>query len=197
LKSSSSACNAIVSSVAETISEEYGKKGFGDSRDEILDMIRLGVRCAREACVTVTGAFDDACGCHLGGLSVTDNGNDTLIHHCGVEEEDVILLIPETKIRKSSLDVERFRSAADASRSLIDIAKKDWHSALTENGKIVARVAGIDDNVSARAMSMGALAAGVSGTGPAISVVVRKNEGRSFLNDLDHKGYETIMTRTR
>jgi len=197
LKSSSSACNAIISAVAGVISKEYKKDGFGDSDDDIIEMIRLGVRCAREAHVTVTGAFDDACGCHLGGLVITDNSNDTMIAHNSIEQNDVILLIPETKIRKHSVDTEKLRRMSDAAMKIIKIAEKDWHTALTMNGNLIARATGINDSVARKAISMGALAAGVSGTGPAISIVVEKNDGIRFLNDLEHDGYDAIITRTR
>jgi shikimate kinase len=196
LKSSSSACNAIVSAVAEKIFKEHGK-GFERTEEGVLEMIRLGVRCARDANVTVTGAFDDACGCHLGGLVITDNNNDMLIGRSEVDRHDVILLIPDAKIRKPSLDVNRFREIADDVRELVNIADNDWYSALTRNGALVARAVGVDDKIAKKAIQMGALAAGVSGTGPAISIVVGKNEGKKFLKDLGHEGYDAILTRTR
>jgi len=195
LKSSSSACNSIISSAAEWISNEYGK-GF-EGYDGTIEMIRLGVRCAREANVTVTGSFDDACGCHLGGLVITDNNNDEIIMRRDVDEKDIILLVPDAKIRKPSLDRSRFHAFASLSAELAELAKKDWCSALTENGSLVAGAIGINDEISKKAMNMGALAAGVSGTGPALSVVVGKGDGRSFLNDLEHNGYDSILTRTR
>jgi len=195
LKSSSSACNAIISSVSGHVHEEYGK-GFRGT-EGTMEMIRLGVRCAREANVTVTGSFDDACGCHLGGLIVTDNSNDTIISRSEVGENDVILFVPRTKIRKPLLDRNRFRELADTAKDLVRSAGKDWYGALTRNGSMVARIIGIDDSIARTAIRMGALAAGVSGTGPAISVVVGKGEGTSFMNDIEHPGYETIITRTR
>jgi shikimate kinase len=197
LKSSSSACNAIVSAVSQFVSSEYKKKGFDDSEEGTLDMIRLGVNCAREAGVTITGAFDDACGCHLGGLVMTDNRTDMLIFHNDIEKHDVILLIPEAKIRKNALDVNAYRSIADASRELVNIVDNDWYSALTLNGALIARAAGIDDNVAKEALSLGALAAGVSGTGPAISIITEKNNASSLLRRLEYKGYNAIVTTTR
>ena len=195
LKSSSSACNSVISSVTEWISKEYGKgfKGY----DGTIEMIRLGVRCAREANVTVTGSFDDACGCHLGGLVITDNKNDNIIMRKNIDEKDVILLVPDMKIRKPSLDRSRFHAFASRSAELAELAGKDWCAALTENGSLVADAIGINDEISEKAMKMGALGAGISGTGPAVSVVVGKGEGRSFLNDLEHNGYDAILTRTR
>jgi len=195
LKSSSSACNSIISSVTEWIAKEYGKRFSGN--DGTIEMIRLGVRCAREAGVTVTGSFDDACGCQLGGLVITDNGKDEILMHSNVDEQDVILLIPEMKIRKPSLDRNRFHAFASVSSELAELAKKDWFTALTKNGALVAKALGIDDVISEKAVSMGALAAGMSGTGPALSIVVEKNGGASFLKDLEHDGYDAMITRTR
>jgi shikimate kinase len=192
LKSSSSACNAIISAVAERIREECGRM-FGDT----IEMIKLGVKCAKEAGVTITGAFDDACACHLGGLVITDNSNNTLIEHRPVEEKDVILLIPGTKIRKPSLNTENFRRFSEDAKKLVKIAEKDWYAALTLNGRLTAEAVGIDDGIAYKAIGMGALAAGVSGTGPAVSIVVEKGEGRSFLNDLGADAYRCILTRTR
>ena len=187
LKSSSSACNAIISSVSGRIGGE-----IGDS-----ELIRLGVICAREAGVTVTGAFDDACACHMGGFVITDNTKDELLRRTDAEENDVILLVPEDKIRKSSVDRRKYLDMAEKVREILKVAENDWYSALTKNGEIVSRIEGIRDGISADALKMGALAAGVSGTGPAISVVVGKGDGRSFLKDLEHRGYDAIVARTR
>jgi len=194
LKSSSSACNAIISAVAEWISKRYDCEVFDGGP---LEMIHLGIMCAREANVTVTGAFDDACACHLGGFVITDNHNDILLRRVRTEENDVILLIPEAKIRKPHLNRGAFCVLSDKMRKIVMNAEKDWYSALTENGRLIANVIGIDDSIAKRALKAGALAAGVSGTGPAVSVVVGKGEGRSFLNDLDHDGYGAIVAGTR
>ncbi|MBP5395100.1 MAG: shikimate kinase [Candidatus Methanomethylophilaceae archaeon] len=69
LKSSSSVCNAVICAVLDHFKTEMGN----------LDVIRLGVECAKECGVTITGAFDDACGCHLGGLVITDNTECSLL----------------------------------------------------------------------------------------------------------------------
>ncbi len=69
LKSSSSVCNAVITAVLNAYGETM----------EPLDIIKLGVECAKECKVTITGAFDDACGCGLGGLVVTDNSKNELL----------------------------------------------------------------------------------------------------------------------
>lgn len=185
LKSSSSACNAIISSVLDSEGAEM----------DVLDRIKLGVSCARMAKVTVTGSFDDACGCELGGLVITDNRCDELLYHEDIGEYDVILCIPEEKIRKTSLPLEELRSISDKTEPLIELAKTDPFKAMTINGKLIADASGIDDHLTDIAMNSGALGAGVSGAGPAIAVVLEKNSAKDFI---ERTGFNNvILTKTR
>ena len=69
--------------------------------------------------------------------------------------------------------------------------------AMTENGRIISKASDVDNSVAERAMSMGALGAGMSGSGPAVAIVVPKGEGASFARDLGLPESETIHTRTR
>ncbi len=187
LKSSSAACNAIIRAVL----------GHTGTQMDPVDLIRLGVGCAREAKVTVTGSFDDACGCGLGGLVMTDNRRDEILDRSDIDDHDVIIHVPRFKIRKSSMPVEALRAVAPELRGAIDIAMSDPFRAMTINGRVISRVQGVDNSLAERAVSMGALGAGMSGSGPAIAVVVPKGEGESFARDLGTDPTETIVTRTR
>ena len=187
LKSSSAACNAIIRAVFAEIGH----------RMDPVDLIRLGVGCAREAKVTVTGSFDDACGCGLGGLVMTDNRRDEILDRSDIGDYDVVIHVPRFKIRKSSMPVEALRAAAPELKEAMDIAMTDPFRAMTINGRVISRVQGVDNSLAERAMSMGALGAGMSGSGPAIAIVVPHGDGRSFARDLGTDPEETIMTTTR
>lgn len=187
LKSSSAACNAILRAVMSEL----------DFTMDPVDLIRLGVGCAREAKVTVTGSFDDACGCGLGGLVMTDNRRDEVLARSGIEDRDVVIHVPRFKIRKSSMPVEALRAAAPELREAIDIAMTDPYRAMTINGRVISKVQGVDNSLAERAVSMGALGAGMSGSGPAIAIVVPKGDGKSFARDLGIAQEETIVTCTR
>lgn len=187
LKSSSAACNAIIRAVSAEVGLEM----------DPVDMIRLGVECAREAGVTVTGSFDDACGCGLGGLVMTDNGRDEILGRREVEELDVVIRVPGFKIRKGALPVERLRAATDLLRPAIEMAMERPFEAMTINGRVISSVQGVDNSVAERAVSMGALGAGLSGSGPAVAIVVQKGDGESFARDLGLRPEETILTKTR
>lgn len=187
LKSSSTACNAILRAVFAELECEM----------EPVMLIRLGVECAREAKVTVTGSFDDACGSGLGGLVMTDNTSDSIIAHSDIEDYDVILHVPRYKIPKKGLDLDALHSVAPEIRMAIGLAMRKPFEAMTINGRIISHVSGVDNSIAEKAVSMGALGAGMSGSGPAVAIVVPAGEGESFSRDLDCDPEDIIITRTR
>lgn len=185
LKSSSSACNAIISAV-------FNEIGF---ITDSLTIIKLGVKCARQAKVTRTGSFDDACGCHYGGFVMTDNNTDSVMFMKDVPKYDVVIHIPERKIRKESLDMAPLKRAAKEQRKAIELSKTDFLSAMTLNGRIIADASGLDNDIAEMAMKAGALAAGISGSGPSTAIVLEYGEAKKFLKNT---GLENvIVTETR
>ena len=187
LKSSSCACNAILRAVFSVIDVDI----------DPVDLIRLGVDCAREARVTVTGSFDDACGCGLGGLVMTDNRRDEILARSDVGDYDVVIHVPEFKIKKTGLPLDRLHEVAPRIQEAIDIAMTDPFKAMAMNGRIISEASGVDNTLADRAMGMGALGAGMSGSGPAVAIVVAKGDGESFAKDLGIVPEELILTRTR
>ncbi|MDR1954392.1 MAG: shikimate kinase [Candidatus Methanoplasma sp.] len=185
LKSSSSACNAIISSVLNS-------EGFDMPA---IDRIRLGVDCARKAKVTVTGAFDDACGCELGGLVITDNRQDSVLFRKDIGEYDVVIHVPSEKIKKTGLPIEELRSISSEIEPLIELAKTDPFKAMTLNGRLIASVSGIDNSLSELAIGNGALGAGVSGSGPAVAMILEKGRAKEFIHRVHIN--DIIVTKTR
>jgi shikimate kinase len=185
LKSSSSACNAIISAV-------FNEHGY---RTDEVDLVRLGVKCARKAKVTVTGAFDDACGCFLGGFVITDNGKDEIILHRDVEDLDVVIHIPDRKIPKTGLPLAELRALAPEVEKLVELSRSDPYAAMTGNGRLISSVSGVDNSIAELAMKNGALGAGMSGSGPAIAIVLEKGDTENFLNRTGIRN--VIKTNTR
>lgn len=182
LKSSSSVCNAVVKSVLDA----YG------SDLPALDAVLLGVECAREAKVTVTGSFDDACGCEFGGLIYTDNYKDAILRREPFGKYDVVLCTPDrTKVR---VPRERYMAESAQMEAIQKIAETDPLRALTLNGALIAKITGENTDLMDRALKYGALAAGISGTGPAVAVVAESGAGRDIAAQLPCR---TIVTETR
>src|SRR2546427_8441707 len=69
LKSSSAVANAVILA---------GATALGLKIDP-MDVVKMSVDAAFDAGVTITGAFDDACASHLGGICVTDNRDRRLL----------------------------------------------------------------------------------------------------------------------
>jgi shikimate kinase len=185
LKSSSSACNAILHAVFD----EYKHK------IDTVELVKHGVKCAKKAKVTVTGSFDDACGCELGGLVITNNTENKLLVHKDIETYDVVIYVPERKIRKNTLDVENLRALDNQICAAIGIADGYPLNAMTMNGRIISEASGVDNSVAEKALQDGALGAGMSGSGPAIAMVFNEGRGQAYI---DRSGLKnTILTKTR
>jgi shikimate kinase len=164
LKSSSAAANAIA--LATTAALER-------SLDDVT-VVKLGVDGALDAKVTITGAFDDACASYFGGIVITDNMERRIIKRFELTEALAVLFyVPPQKTYTVGSDVNRMKSMASA----VKVAYKealdgDYLTALTLNGLIYSSALGYDPSPAVDALTAGAFAAGLSGTGPAVSAIV-------------------------
>jgi len=168
LKSSSAAGNAIaLATVAAS------NKNLDD-----LTVVNLGVDGAIEAKVTITGAFDDACASYFGGVVVTDNLKRRIVKRFELAEDLAVLFyVPAEKSYTVSSDVGRMKEVA----SLVKIAYKEalkgnYWTALTLNGLIYSSALGYNPSIAMDALMAGALAAGLSGTGPAVTAIVSEEK---------------------
>jgi len=157
LKSSSAAANAAVLAALDALDETLTP----------LDIVRTGVRAARDAKVTVTGAFDDACASLLGGVVLTDNATDELLRRETLDAHAVVLA-PKKRALTAESDVGRMRLLAD----FADIAWRrawegDYGGAMTLNGLVYCAALQADAAPVLAALEEGAIGATISGTGPA------------------------------
>jgi len=164
LKSSSAAANAIALATVAALDKEL----------DDLAIINLGVDGALDARVTITGAFDDACASYFGGIAITDNVKRRIVKRFEISEDlTVLFYIPEKKAYTMNANVARMRLVAP----LVKIAyrealKRNFWSALTLNGLIYSSALGYNPSIALDALMAGALAAGLCGKGPAVTVVV-------------------------
>jgi len=167
MKSSSAAANAIsVATVAAL------RKKLSD-----LEMVKLGVDAAKDAGVTITGAFDDACASYFGNIVVTDNVAQQVKRRFRVRGGYAVLFhVPSSKMYTAQSNVEKIRMMAP----LVDLAYREallgrYWSAMTFNGLIYSAALDYNVKVAVDALAAGAIAAGISGKGPAIAAVVPEN----------------------
>jgi shikimate kinase len=168
LKSSSAAANAIALATITALERSL------DDRS----VVNLGVDGALDAKVTITGAFDDACASYFGGIMITDNMERRIIHRFEPTETFAVLFfVPYTKTYTADSNVKRMKSMASAVKVAYNEALNgNYWASMTINGLIYSSALGYDSSPAVDALMAGALAAGLSGTGPAVAAIVPEHK---------------------
>jgi shikimate kinase len=184
LKSSSAAANAIVLATTAALEKKIPK----------LRMVNLGVDAALDAGVSLTGAFDDACASFFGGLVATDNLKRRVVKRTSVTGKVAVLLqIPPRKSYTKDVDRSRMRAIAPLSESAFrEVLRGNVWTALTMNGLACSAAFGQDPTIVIEVLKAGALAAGISGTGPAISILAKEENVESVRRVLETAEGEII-----
>ncbi len=188
LKSSSVAANAIVLATLAALEKNL-------KPDEILN---LAVDASLEANVSVTGAFDDAAASLYGNVIVTDNSRRKVLRTFPIDEYCVLLLVPPEKAYTADVDLEKIKTVAKQ----VEIAHNqacegNYWNAMTLNGLIYSHVLSLSTDVIIDSLEAGALAAGISGKGPAYAFVVQEQSKNAVLDILKQYKGEVIVSKTR
>jgi shikimate kinase len=162
LKSSSAAANATVLATLRAIGRDM----------EPLEMVRLGVRAALDAGVSITGAFDDACASMLGGVVLTDNRKNELLKREPIESA-VIVYAPDRKAFSSGTNVGRSRAIAPWVDMAFELAMRgEYKKAMTLNGFLYTAALGFSPEPMLAALESGVDGVSLSGTGPSYTALV-------------------------
>ena len=163
LKSSSAISSAVVLSCA---------KAFGKtmSDDEIL---KLGARTSIQTKISITGAYDDACACHFGGFNVTDNlKRKIILQHPAPRDLQVIIFIPKSRKRGN---LKKLKSMSGAFKKAWNLAStSDYWNATILNGIATTSILNSDPKIITNLIKSGALCATISGNGPSIIAIAKK-----------------------
>jgi shikimate kinase len=182
LKSSSAAANATVLATCDALGLRVGDDPADPAVDVTrIEACRLGVRAARDAGVTVTGAFDDATASMLGGVTVTDNGADELRSREPVDWE-VLVWTPPERAYSADADVARCEAVAPTADLVAELALDGRYAeAMTVNGLAFSAALGFDADPAVEAMPH-ATAVSLSGTGPSVVAVADPDDPETDLD---------------
>jgi shikimate kinase len=174
LKSSSVAANAIILATVAAL---------GRSTTD-LEAINLGVKAALSAKTTITGAFDDACASFFGGVVVTDNLERRILKRFTVDEEYTVLFyVPGKRVYTYMSNVKRMRLIApQVTIAFREALAGNYWNALTLNGLLYTAALGYDPQPAIEALECGAVASGLSGTGPSTVAVTTPEEAESIFD---------------
>ena len=163
LKSSSAISSAVALACAKIFKPKYTDR----------QILLAGVEASIESKVSITGAYDDACSCYYGGFNVTDNGKRDRIHFERIPSNLMaVVFIPKNRkrgnLKKLKILSSIFNNAWELTRE-----RKYWE-AMTINGLATSSILNSDPKIIVDLIEKGALGASVSGNGPSIAAIVKK-----------------------
>ena len=174
---------------------EYSWSGLSDS--EIVDMaVESQINCG----CTVTGSMDDAWSAVDSGWKLVDPrlpASEAILFE-GEIDEDVVVLVVLRGSREKAVNADSFSENQHLfERALASLTNGSVLDALSSNGMAVA--SSTDDFEALRtcnlAIASGALAAGLSGSGPAIAIVCYPTDVHNVKNSMEQNGLEVMETR--
>jgi len=191
LKSSSAISSAIALACAKIFKPKWTDK----------QILLAGVDASIESKVSITGAYDDACSCYYGGFNVTDNAKRNRIQFQKIPSNlTAVIFIPKNrkrgKLKNLKILSPIFNNAWELAKE-----KKYWQS-MTINGLATAAILDSDPKIIVSLMEKGALGASISGNGPSIAAIVKKEnienikkifeslEGRIIISKINNKKAE-------
>ena len=163
LKSSSAISSAVALACAKIF-----KSKFTDQQ-----ILLAGVDASIESKVSITGAYDDACSCYYGGFNVTDNAKKKRIHfEKGPTNLVVVIFIPKNRKRGNLKNLKPLSSVFEKAWELA--RKANYWEAMIINGLTTASILNSDPEIITSLIEKGALGASVSGNGPAVAAITKK-----------------------
>lgn len=192
LKSSSVAANAIALATFAAL----------DANVDDLTVLNLGIDAAIDAKVTITGAFDDACASYFGNIAITDNRSRKILKQFSPKEDYAVLIyVPPSKMYTVDSNVNKMKLMAREVENIHKAALSgNYWAAMTLNGVVYSTLLGYKPTIAIDALSAGAIAASLSGTGPAVAAVVcaeNKGEVRSVWQRYEGDIIETRVNREK
>lgn len=185
LKSSSAVSNAVAlacnSLVNESINDEF-----------ILDS---AIDASLYAKTTITGAFDDSTACYYGGFVTTDNYKRKIMKRESTPTGiSAVIFLPNNKKRG---DTSRLKLLSEIYLEAFHLAHSgQYWKAMTLNGVLTSSLLSNSYTITRMCLENGALAASISGNGPAIAAVADEREIQNIKSVLSNLDGNVIVSKT-
>lgn len=186
LKSSSSVSNAVVLAAVRA-----AETSLDDMR--VLD---TAIDASLRAGVTVTGAFDDAAACYFGGAVVTDNVQRCVLDRGAIDPSFMVVIhVPDEIITKAAVKALDFSPVRPAIEEALRYALAgEYAKAMELNSHACAQILGLSEDVADLAKANGAVASGISGTGPATVALVRRQDAMRIKEAIEGATEGAVLT---
>ena len=191
LKSSSAISSAVALACAKLFRPKWSD----------YEILIAGVDASIETKVSITGAYDDACGCYYGGFVVTDNYKRKIIKsEKGPQNLTSVIFIPKSRKRGKVKNLKKLSIVFDQAWKMA--RNSDYWNAMVLNGLATSSILNSDPKIITDLIERGALGATISGNGPAIAAVVKKGDiqnmkkvfsslrGKTIISEINNKKAE-------
>jgi len=169
LKSSSAISSAVALACAKIFRTKFTDR----------EILLAGVDASIESKVSITGAFDDACSCYYGGFNVTDNAKKKRIHfEKGPTNLVAVIFVPRNRKRGNLKNLKILSAVFENAWELA--RKANYWEAMIINGLATASILNSDPEIITSLIEKGALGASVSGNGPAVAAITKKENKLSI-----------------
>lgn len=184
LKSSSAISSAVALACAKIF-----KPKINDHQ-----ILLAGVDASIESKVSITGAYDDACSCYYGGFNITDNAKKRRVHfEKGPTNMIAVIFIPKNRKRGNLKNLKIFSSIFENAWELA--RKSNYWDAMIINGLATASILNSDPKIITSLIEKGAFGASVSGNGPSIAAITKKENEASIKKIFSTLEGNTIVSK--
>jgi shikimate kinase len=185
LKSSSAVSNAVALACNTLTNKEIS--------DEVV--LNSAIEASLYAKTTITGAYDDSTACYYGGFVTTDNYKRKIWkRENSPTDMSAVIFLPNNKKRG---DVSRLKLLSDIYLEAFQLAYSgQYWKAMTLNGVLTSSLLSNSYTITRLCLENGALAASISGNGPAVAAVVRESEVQRIKSVLSNLDGRVIISRT-
>ena len=160
LKSSSAVSDAVALACSKLVNEEI--------EDHVV--LDRAVLASLDARVTITGAYDDSSACYFGGFVVTNNRTHEIINHQKAPDNLFAIIFLPKVTRRGNISKISTMSGLFGEAFKLATAGEYW-KAMNLNGMLLSTSLSAEYEPVIKAIKKGALAASISGNGPAIAAV--------------------------
>lgn len=185
LKSSSAVSNAVALACNSLINT--------DVNDEFV--LNSAIDASLYAKTTITGAFDDSTACYYGGFVTTDNYKRKIMKReptpTGIY---AVIFLPNNKKRG---DTSRLRLLSNIYLEAFQLANSgQYWKAMTLNGVLTSSLLSNSYTITRLCLDNGALAASISGNGPAVAAVACEGDIQKINSVLSNLDGRVIVSKT-
>lgn len=185
LKSSSAVSNAVALACISLTNKEISDES----------VLNSAINASLYAKTTITGAYDDSTACYYGGFVTTDNYKRKIWKRENSPTDiSAVIFLPNNKKRG---DVTRLKLLSDIYLEAFQLAYSgQYWKAMKLNGVLTSSLLSNSYTITRMCLENGALAASISGNGPAIAAVVRESEVQKIKSVLSNLDGRVIISRT-